>query len=123
MTARDTAAHNGYDRTSTASGDAVASAAGAAEFAPTPVRHAKITPSPGTCVLRTGRFPALLPASLALPAAVVHSRTAVARRALHVLLFGGFFTLAFILGGQAHADAPASPLSSSTASPRPSGTS
>ncbi|MCQ4083243.1 hypothetical protein NGB36_22220 [Streptomyces sp. RB6PN25] len=44
-------------------------------------------------------------------------RTTVARRALHVLLFlGGFLTLAFILGGQAHADTPASPFSSSTAS-------
>jgi hypothetical protein len=110
----------------------VASAAGAAEFAPTPVRHARINPSPGTCVLRTGRFPALLPASLALPAAVVRPRTTAARRALQVLLlFGGFLTLAFVLGGQAHADAPVSPFSSrlpsrlplSTASPRPSGTS
>jgi hypothetical protein len=49
----------------------------------------------------------LLPAAPALPAAVVPSRTTVARRALQVaLLLGGFLALAFLFGGQAHADTP-----------------
>ncbi|MBV9022601.1 MAG: hypothetical protein JO362_02065 [Streptomycetaceae bacterium] len=69
----------------------------------------------------------MLSAALALSAAVVRPRTTVARRALQVLLLlGGFLTLAFVLSGQAHANAPASPFSSrfsSTASPRPSGSS
>ncbi|MDF3291095.1 hypothetical protein [Streptomyces silvisoli] len=49
----------------------------------------------------------MLPAALALPAAVVRPRTTAARRALQVaLLLGGFLALAFVLSGQAHADSP-----------------
>lgn len=62
----------------------------------------------------------MLPASFALPAAVVRARTTVVGRAWQVLLLlGGFLVLAFILGGQAHADSPDSRSDLSVSNPRP----